>query len=199
MNSDPEAESKPLRGPGINSSDDFQWLRQESVPRSSKVLRSCIVVLLVVILILTHAFTYKLALDQRPVVSTTIDKGRLPTLPDLPVSYGFYEGKSVYGGDDDQNATDAVWNAFDDSHGMIAVEEAWAMRNGWAEAKRHPFERNKMVYLVEAYHQIHCLKMIRQALRASLEGKNDVESVHHSWHCFDALKQVSSTDKKLQI
>ena len=55
------------------------------------------------------------------------------------------------------NNSDALWDAILPSHGFIAMNEAWAFERNWPESMRLPSDGSKRVYLLEAYHQLHCL------------------------------------------
>lgn len=50
------------------------------------------------------------------------------------------------------------WAAIKPSHGFIAVDEEWALSRNWPPTTRYPgSDPPKGVYLLEGYHQIHCL------------------------------------------
>ncbi len=53
--------------------------------------------------------------------------------------------------------SDALWDAILPSHGFVAMDEGWATERQWPESMRLPIDGNKRVYLLEAYHQLHCL------------------------------------------
>lgn len=53
--------------------------------------------------------------------------------------------------------SDELWDNIKPSHGIVAVDRHYAATNGWAEAMYLPGDDSKGVYLLEAYHQLHCL------------------------------------------
>lgn len=94
------------------------------------------------------------------------------------------------------------------SHGFIAVKSSLARENRWPDSMYLPSDDSKEVYLLEAYHQLHCLvsinfrskqyaelichqKILRKTFWETVEGKDHTYALSHSEHCFDALRQVS--------
>ena len=59
----------------------------------------------------------------------------------------------------DKNAShvDALWDAILPSHGFVAMDTSWAIAHQWPESMRLPSDATKSVYLLEAYHQLHCI------------------------------------------
>ena len=55
-----------------------------------------------------------------------------------------------------------LWDHILPSHGIVAVDRKWASRQRWPESMRLPGDDNKGVYLLEAYHQLHCLVRFHQ-------------------------------------
>ena len=53
--------------------------------------------------------------------------------------------------------SDNLWDAILPSHGVVAVNRDWAAQQQWPESMYLPSDHSKGVYLLEAYHQLHCL------------------------------------------
>ena len=53
--------------------------------------------------------------------------------------------------------SDGLWNAISPSHGFVAMDEKWALDRQWPDSMRLPSDNTKKIYLLEAYHQLHCL------------------------------------------
>lgn len=51
----------------------------------------------------------------------------------------------------------AAWDAIESGHGDVAVDPRWAASRGLPPSFLHPLDSTRMVYVVEAYHAIHCL------------------------------------------
>ena len=58
-----------------------------------------------------------------------------------------------------QNHTksDMLWEQILPSHGFVAVDRQWADDHQWPVSMYLPNDHGKGVYLLEAYHQLHCL------------------------------------------
>lgn len=52
---------------------------------------------------------------------------------------------------------DRLWNALDISPGAVLLSDESAMNNGLPLSQRFPWDQSQGVYLLGAYHQIHCL------------------------------------------
>ena len=59
----------------------------------------------------------------------------------------------------DQNHTksDLLWEQILPSHGFVAIDRQWAEEHQWPVSMYLPSDHGKGVYLLEAYHQLHCL------------------------------------------
>ena len=55
------------------------------------------------------------------------------------------------------NESDELWDAILPSHGFIAMDADWAFKQQWPDSMRLPNDSSKRVYLLEVYHQLHCL------------------------------------------
>lgn len=53
--------------------------------------------------------------------------------------------------------SDDLWEAILPSHGFVAMDRQWAERRQWPESMYLPSDHSKGVYLLEGYHQLHCL------------------------------------------
>ena len=88
------------------------------------------------------------------------------------------------------------------------MDREWAAQHQWPVTMYLPSDRSKGVYLLEAYHQLHCLVRLKASLPQTLTNMikriirktfwEAVEQRPYTWspsahtdHCFDALRQVS--------
>ncbi|RAH45371.1 uncharacterized protein BO95DRAFT_319450, partial [Aspergillus brunneoviolaceus CBS 621.78] len=53
--------------------------------------------------------------------------------------------------------SDDLWDAILPSHGFIAVDRQWAAVRNWPDTMSMPNDTSKGIYLLEAYHHLHCL------------------------------------------
>ena len=54
-------------------------------------------------------------------------------------------------------AVDQAWDAIVPAHGIVAVDRAWAATRGFPDSLSWPSDESKGVYIIDAYHQLHCL------------------------------------------
>ena len=75
------------------------------------------------------------------------------------------------------------------------MDREWAASQNWPESMRLPQDESKGVYLLEAYHQLHCLRILRKTMGEALTGKPFTwKPGAHIEHCFDTLRQVSQLE-----
>jgi Mycotoxin biosynthesis protein UstYa len=71
------------------------------------------------------------------------------------------------------------------------MDREWAKSQNWPESMYLPDDKSKGVYLLEAYHQLHCLRILRKTMGESLTGQAFTWTPgKHIEHCFDYLLQV---------
>ena len=54
-------------------------------------------------------------------------------------------------------AVDKLWNDILPAHGIVAVDHAWAVERQMPATMSLPSDSSKGVYIIDAYHQLHCL------------------------------------------
>ncbi|MCJ1377244.1 hypothetical protein MMC17_000336 [Xylographa soralifera] len=98
-----------------------------------------------------------------------------------------------------------TWNSVFSNDNLTAVFEAWEQVNHDAGAivlpddyvaekqlppsQRFEWDDTKGVYIVNGYHNLHCLKVIALTLDELRRGKPIRRPFKHSVHCLDALRQ----------
>ncbi|KAF2873319.1 hypothetical protein BDV95DRAFT_592708 [Massariosphaeria phaeospora] len=93
--------------------------------------------------------------------------------------------------DSNHTTTNELWDAILPSHGFVAMDLQWAAGRNWPETMRLPSDPSKGVYLLEAYHQLHCLRMIRKTFWEAYTRKPyTYQPSPHFEHCFDTLRQA---------
>lgn len=104
--------------------------------------------------------------------------------------------------------TDALWDAINPAHGFIAIDREWAKSQHWPDSMHLPSDDSKNVYLLEAYHLLHCvvsIQIMQPFLRQlantfkTIIRKTFWEAIHraekytfrppHAGHCIDMLRQ----------
>ncbi|RYC56192.1 hypothetical protein CHU98_g10016 [Xylaria longipes] len=71
---------------------------------------------------------------------------------------------------------DSLWDEINPAHGIVSVDREWAASQGWPLSGYYPGDKTKAVYLLEAYHLLHCIPFT-------------YHPGSHVDHCFDALRQ----------
>ena len=56
-----------------------------------------------------------------------------------------------------QEDRDVLWGALDISPGTIVLSDEYAAQNGLPRSQRFPWDRSKGIYIIGAFHQMHCL------------------------------------------
>ncbi|MCJ1310854.1 hypothetical protein MMC25_004522 [Agyrium rufum] len=69
------------------------------------------------------------------------------------------------------------------------MDRKWASQQQWPDSMYLPGDKSKGVYLLEAYHQIHCLRIVHKTFYEAVERKTYTYPVEHTRHCLDALRQ----------
>lgn len=102
-------------------------------------------------------------------------------------------------------AADSAWEAMQPAHGFVAVDPEWAEERQLLPSMKLPSDNSKRVYILEAYHMLHCLviqlrtislctlmgsqKIMRKTFYELLRGQPPSFKLGHTSHCFDALRQ----------
>lgn len=60
-------------------------------------------------------------------------------------------------GSHNHTVDDYFWRAINPAHGFVAIDKDIAQAEGLTRAMSLPSDDTKAVYLLEAYHQVHCL------------------------------------------
>ncbi|KAL4861538.1 hypothetical protein BDV12DRAFT_180141, partial [Aspergillus spectabilis] len=99
--------------------------------------------------------------------------------------------RGVYSSEDphDADKVNKAWDEIVPAYGFVAVDHAWAADHHLPASMSLPSDSSKGVYILDAYHQIHCLTIIRQTLLDIQSGHPPRVPLQHSWHCFDSLLQ----------
>lgn len=86
--------------------------------------------------------------------------------------------------------SDELWEAILPSHGFVAMDRKWAEQRQWPSSMYLPSDHSKGVYLLEAYHQLHCLRILRKTFWEAVEHRPfTYHPSSHMEHCFDTLRQ----------
>lgn len=74
----------------------------------------------------------------------------------LPTKWTEFDWWTDYSGKN-ETEVDALWDAILPSHGVVALDSRWAAEKQWPDSIPHPDDESKRIYLLEAYHLLHCV------------------------------------------
>jgi hypothetical protein len=95
----------------------------------------------------------------------------VPPLPKKAVEFSWY---TPYNNVENQTASNELWDKISSSHGLIALDHQFAKENQWLESMPVPGDEGKGLYLLESYHQLHCLVSPASPLPARKPQETDV-------------------------
>lgn len=91
---------------------------------------------------------------------------------------------------DNKTSTNILWkDLFPSGQGLVALSNDEAMARRLPASVKHNNNASESVYFVAAYHQIHCLTVIRAALYHFSENMTQTVPLAHTLHCLDSLRQ----------
>lgn len=84
---------------------------------------------------------------------------------------------------------DQAWETLNPNTSFVAINDDFAMRTGLHESQRWPWDSSKGLYLLQGYHSLHCLTMLRTSLTEMHDENPQSLRFTHINHCLDALRQ----------
>jgi len=86
--------------------------------------------------------------------------------------------------------TDALWDEMNTAHGFVAIDRSWAKERHWPDSMHFPTDPSKNVYLLEAYHLLHCVNVVRKVFWEAIDHEEQYSfNPPHAGHCLDMLRQ----------
>lgn len=129
---------------------------------------------------------------QSPLNWRGLVKGEAYTLTSEDTRWVQFQWMSEVYSSSDSGSTDAVnaaWDQIVPAHGIVAVDHEWAAKHNLPASMSLFSDRSKGVYIIDAYHQVHCLTVIRKTFTELANGQTPSIPTGHSRHCFDSLLQ----------
>lgn len=74
---------------------------------------------------------------------------------DVPISWTHHTPYT--GTEENQTEADALWDKIRVDAGAVALSESYASSKGLPKAQKFPFDDDKGIYLLNGYHNLHCL------------------------------------------
>ena len=120
-------------------------------------IRNIVIFLLITTNIITIAKLSVHSRSQLHTMSTTVSVSKeLAVVESLPEMFTAFHWWTAYGSHN-HTRDNPLWDAINPSHGFIAVDREEAAAKGWQLTMHLPSDESKGVYLLEGYHQLHCL------------------------------------------
>ncbi|KAI1084208.1 hypothetical protein F5B20DRAFT_576348 [Whalleya microplaca] len=184
-------EYKPLTGK--ESTEDIEHLESSHNPNTktdnTRLSRFNLVLILLIILSITlnilqfSVFTLSVSPNTKNDNWTLRSKYAGLKEGDVEV---FWNQSSGYT-DTDDDVRDHLWDRLDIDSGIVAVPKLWAKEKGLSEGTTFPWDTDKSLYFVNAYHSLHCLKNVYRAFRDyRLSLPPSIEPAHVI-HCLDQM------------
>ncbi|KAI7773005.1 hypothetical protein LA080_012496 [Diaporthe eres] len=93
--------------------------------------------------------------------------------------------------------SDVAWASIEAGHGDVLLTRSEAASLGLPPSFEHPFRPGYQVYIIDAYHAMHCLKVLRDHYMRMYHAHRYVDDwpqlgdwpLEHDEHCFDSLRQ----------
>ncbi|KAF1972739.1 hypothetical protein BU23DRAFT_554921 [Bimuria novae-zelandiae CBS 107.79] len=90
---------------------------------------------------------------------------------------------------DDEEVASKAWDEILAGHGVIALDADNVAEKNLPPSVPLPDDSGSFMYVIEAYHAMHCAKVIREHYILLEQGRAWNWSRSHDMHCFDALRQ----------
>ncbi|KAI1185986.1 hypothetical protein F5B17DRAFT_441418 [Nemania serpens] len=134
-------------------------------------------------------FTNLLSLSWPFWISRERSPSELARTDDLDTVYERFWWNTAYSPANRSDA-DGLWDEINPAHGIVSVDREWAASQGWPLSGYYPGDKTKAVYLLEAYHLLHCIRIMRLTFWEAVDRKPfTYHPGPHVDHCFDALRQ----------
>ncbi|KAI4139786.1 MAG: hypothetical protein LQ340_007967 [Diploschistes diacapsis] len=84
---------------------------------------------------------------------------------------------------------DTVWQEIDASFGVIALEDEYSQSQGFPRGREFPWDSSRSIYLVNAFHNVHCLQNLRKDFWSWSRNETITEHIfEHALHCLESLR-----------
>ncbi|KAM0739606.1 hypothetical protein ACQRIT_004790 [Beauveria bassiana] len=173
------------------SKETLSPAKQHNAPRNPLYICSLIVsiILLAMSLFVNMIFILRIQTNQQ-IAKSSLAEGDCPSTHaglkrDVPVAI---QHGSEYTGD---NLTEvrALWEELSGDPGVVALPEAYVQQTKLPHALRFPWDEDKGVYLLQGFHDLHCLRtLFRYVMYTELKQPQHI-ALSHALHCLDQLRQ----------
>ena len=189
-------ETRWLHGRGLFSSQKRSWIIAGCFIASF----ACNILLAIAVATLAFRPRHRERTTTNIVSSTVYGKSRVHYL-DSTLSHRSMAGlshdpaapypwSSGYGPEiTNHSLADERWEAIDINDGIIVLDDDYALEHNLSPSQRFPWDPSKGVYLLNSFHNLHCLKNIHRLLYDAHHGRPLSRDIGHAMHCVDHMRK----------
>jgi len=100
-----------------------------------------------------------------------------------------YWHDTIYAHSKNNTFRDQLWDGIDIDRSVIALDHDEAALLGLPRSQNFVWDETKGIYIINAYHQLHCIKTLYQVITEADRGQKMSFEYLHLTHCLDALRQ----------
>ncbi|KAG6268286.1 hypothetical protein E4U49_007394 [Claviceps purpurea] len=92
---------------------------------------------------------------------------------------------------DERNIDDPLWDdpEYDYFDGFVALDHEFAKKNKILSSQNWPWDHSKGIYVLHGYHSLHCVYVLRDALRQFRNNDPQSWPFEHLTHCLLVLRE----------
>ncbi|KAI1770219.1 hypothetical protein F4818DRAFT_433836 [Hypoxylon cercidicola] len=86
-------------------------------------------------------------------------------------------------------AVEELWEKLSGDPGVVALPQDYVVAKQLPHAYRFPWDEDKGVYLLQGFHNLHCLRTLFRYIMYAERGLPQHIALQHALHCLDQLRQ----------
>ncbi|KJZ79187.1 hypothetical protein HIM_01338 [Hirsutella minnesotensis 3608] len=90
---------------------------------------------------------------------------------------------------DNLTAVTKLWEKLSGDPGVVALRQEYVKEKRLPHALRFPWDEDKGVYLLQGFHNLHCLRTLFRYVMYTEQGLPQHIALSHALHCLDQLRQ----------
>ncbi|KAG5987437.1 hypothetical protein E4U54_004997 [Claviceps lovelessii] len=92
---------------------------------------------------------------------------------------------------DERGIDDPLWDdpEFDYFAGFVALDHQYAKKHNILSSQNWPWDHSKGIYVLHGYHSLHCVNVLRDALRQFRDNDQQAWPFEHLTHCLLVLRE----------
>ncbi|KAF7932873.1 uncharacterized protein EAE98_004172 [Botrytis deweyae] len=92
---------------------------------------------------------------------------------------------------ENRTIADAAWSSpdLDSEVGLVALTDEYAKSKGLLPAQRWPWDHSKGIYVLNGFHNLHCLQLVRNLVLEAYDNVPLTYPLEHVSHCLNVLRE----------